>query len=145
MAYDKYDWNMIGYINQRLNHLLNEGKRLHSSDGGVVRHTEYGCLQIGFVRKEEWDCEKFDEILNVIADSYENGLNAVKSGTRFTITIRMIHDKVHKDGLTRKFVVGLDWEPTGICPFEVFKKNLVKTTLEGERKVCDDDDSDDGF
>jgi hypothetical protein len=130
---------MVSYIRKRLNHLLDEGKKLHSGDGGVVRRTEYGCLQIGFVRKEEWDCEKFDELLNTIAYSDENALNAVKSGTRFTITIHMIHDKVHKDGLTRKFVVGLDWEPTCICPFEVLKK-----TLRGERMVCDEYDSDDG-
>ena len=128
---------MMGYIRERLNYVLKFGNTLY------CQGKESNDFETGFVRKEEWDCEKFGEHLNMIAKDDEQKLNAVKSGTHFTISMRMIHDKVHKDGLSRKFIVKFSWEPVFNNPFDdMYGSN---DRYKGKRTVCDDEDSDDEF
>jgi len=132
---------MMDYIRGRMNYVLKEAERRY---GDLFIRPE-GRFQIGFSRKEEWSCEKFDEILGIVAVGDENALNIIKSGTQFTITVRMIQDKVHKDGEPRKFVVEFSWEPTGVNPFKYMRENDRNYRYGGERNICNDDDSDDGF
>jgi hypothetical protein len=128
------------YIRERLNHVLNTGKRLYR------KGKPCGGFETGFVRKEEWDCEKFDEIINLLATRDEDYLNKHKSGSQFTIKVRMIHDKVHKkDGLSRKYVVVFDWEPISSCPFDAMFNDAMYSTYGGDRTpVQNEYDSDDG-
>lgn len=122
---------MEKYIMERFSWVMKKGKESYCEGN----HS--GELAIGFLRNERWDAEAFDTFLNNHAGDAEDYLNGAKSGTNFTVSVRSIYDKCHKDGLSKKWVCEFSWEESYDSPFD-------ECYSSGDA-VCDDSDSDDDY
>lgn len=77
-----------------------------------------GSVQMTFRRKDEWDSEKFDEVLNGILKEIEDDLNTNEGLTTFDSEVVMIHDVVGADGLCNAWNVYMSWETELTNPFD---------------------------
>jgi hypothetical protein len=77
-----------------------------------------GSVQMTFRRNDDWDSEKFDEVLNGILKEIEEDLNTNEGLTTFDSEVVMIDDVVGADGLCNAWIVYMSWETELTNPFD---------------------------
>jgi hypothetical protein len=77
-----------------------------------------GSVKMDFRRKDEWDSEKFAEVLNGILKEIEEDLNTNEGLTTFDSEVLEIHDAVGADGLCNAWNVYMSWETELTNPFD---------------------------
>ena len=77
-----------------------------------------GSVKMDFRRKDEWDSEKFAEVLNGILKEIEEDLNTNEGLTTFDSEVVMINDVVGADGLCNAWNVYMSWETELTNPFD---------------------------
>ena len=123
---------MVAYIRKRMNHVLKIAHKMYCTG------QQNNGFSIAFVRKEEWECEEFDGMINVIIRDDEKKLTSTNSGTDWAIKSTMLHDTTHKDGLPKKSMVEIMWWTSYESPF-----NELEDNISDDAPVCNEVDSDD--